>query len=101
MKGELVVTHGYNGWGNRKSGCEAYGPGGRWTEHLDGDLLGDHLDSLGCHEGSPIIVISSTSRFDGAEFEALRERISQFLAADQLTAEAQALGMYDDVEAQS
>lgn len=75
MKGEIIVTTGINGWGNRKSGCEAYGPGGRWASATDlgrpgphGDLLGDHLDEIGAHEGSPLIVIAGASRFDTAEF---------------------------------
>jgi hypothetical protein len=96
MRGQVVVTSGHQGWGNRKSGCEAYGPGGRWAGPIElpnrsnanvahGDLLGDHLDELGCHEGSPFIVIAATSRFDVDEFDALRERIERFLAVDEHT----------------
>ena len=80
MKGNWIVTAGSQGWGSRKSGCEAYGPHGGWvygqqvpdrdyTNVLYGDLLGDHLDEIGAHEGSPLIVIASTRRFDTPEFD--------------------------------
>lgn len=92
MKGELIVTDGVNGWGNRKSGCEAYGPLGRWMRPEDrpgrslavaahGDLLGDHLDEIGVHEGSPFIVIAATSRFDAGAMKALREDLVAFVAS--------------------
>lgn len=91
MKGSFVVTTGYNGWGNRKAGCEAYGPGGRWAGPIElpnrananvvyGDLLGDHLDELGCHEGSPFIVIAATSRFDADELAELQGEIEILIA---------------------
>lgn len=69
-----IVTRGRIGWGNRKAGVEAYGPLGRWAQAHEmpnrsndnvvyGDLLGDHLDELGAHEGSYLIVVAVTSRF--------------------------------------
>lgn len=90
MRGDWIVTAASQGWGNRKSGCEAYGPFGRWVDGpqvpnrdymnvLFGDLLGDHLDELGAGEGSPLIVIASTSRFDTPEFEKLREAVTNFV----------------------
>ena len=60
----IVVTQGVLGWGNRKSGLEPYGPGGRWDTtrqnpgHTTGDLLGDHLDDLGVREGAHLIVVA-------------------------------------------
>ena len=64
-----IVVHGVLGWGNRKSGLEAYGPGGRWDNldpgggahprsNPDGDLLGDALDRAGAHEGATLLVIA-------------------------------------------
>lgn len=92
MKGDIVITHGRQGWGNRKAGCEAYGPEGRWAGPLElpnrdnanvvfGDLLGDHLDELGCGEGSPFIVIASTSRFDDKAMVRLRADIEALVRA--------------------
>lgn len=92
MRGEIIVTTGQQGWGNRKTGCEAYGPGGRWAGPTDlptranenvvyGDLLGDHLDELGAHEGSPFVVVALTSRFDAGELEQLRDDIEAFVRA--------------------
>jgi hypothetical protein len=89
---KIIVTHGRQGWGNRKGGCEAYGPGGRWAGPIElsnranenvvyGDLLGDHLDELGAHEGSPFIVIAFTSRFSDAERAALQAEIEELLRA--------------------
>lgn len=90
MKGRVFVTTGYVGWGNRKAGVEAYGPGGRWAGPAElpnrananvvyGDLLGDHLDENGCGEGSPIIVVASTSRFDGKLWAELAERLPEMV----------------------
>lgn len=78
MKPFLLL--GSVGWGNRKSGLEAYGPGGRWSQlpdrtaveppqggdPRDGDLLGDALDrewtAAGGHphglEGADLFVIA-------------------------------------------
>lgn len=60
-----VVTTGVLGWGNRKSGCEAYGPGGRWEGRSEattpgevGDLLGDHLEREGATEGARLVVVA-------------------------------------------
>ena len=57
-----VVLRGFLGWGNRKGGLEAYGPGGRWEGEghyaKDGDLLGDALDRSGAHEGATLLVIA-------------------------------------------
>lgn len=64
-----VVLRGFLGWGNRKSGLEAYGPGGRWKSEgfhaKDGDLLGDALDRAGAHEGATLLVIA-VDRFGDA-----------------------------------
>lgn len=79
----FVVTTGRVGWGNRKTGVEAYGPGGRWAGPAElpnrsnanvvyGDLLGDHLDELGAHEGSHLVVVALTSRFDADLVERVR-----------------------------
>lgn len=60
-----VALRGFLGWGNRKSGLEAYGPGGRWDNvdpaggvRPDGDLLGDALEEAGAHEGATLLVIA-------------------------------------------
>lgn len=64
-----IVVRGILGWGNRKTGLEAYGPGGRWDNtdpgggahpraNPDGDLLGDALDRAGAHEGADLLVIA-------------------------------------------
>jgi hypothetical protein len=79
MQGKIVVTTGYNGWGNRKPGCEAYGPDGRWGGGVDGHLLGDHLDEIGCHEGSPFIVIAATSRYDTERLAGLKTEIVRLI----------------------
>jgi hypothetical protein len=60
--GGIVVLKGVLGWGNRKGGLEAYGPGGRWegeghySDH--GDLLGDALDRAGASEGATLLVVA-------------------------------------------
>lgn len=55
-----VALRGVLGWGNRKNGLEAYGPGGRWdnVDPSGGDLLGDALDRAGAHEGATLLVIA-------------------------------------------
>jgi hypothetical protein len=60
---------GVLGWGNRKSGLEAYGSGGRWhgrgvgVDDTDtGDLLGDALAREGCHEGAALVVVAVQRR---------------------------------------
>lgn len=53
-----VIVRGILGWGNRKGGLEAYGPGGRWGDRRNGDLLGDTLDKLGAGEGAELIVVA-------------------------------------------
>lgn len=58
-----VTLRGVLGWGNRKGGYEAYGPGGRWapattTNKEGGDLLGDALEHAGAHEGATLLVIA-------------------------------------------
>lgn len=63
MATEPIVLKGVLGWGNRKSGLEAYGPGGRWHrgangQGTDGDLLGDALDREGASEGADLIVVA-------------------------------------------
>jgi hypothetical protein len=68
-----IVTTGVLGWGNRKSGLEAYGPGGRWAGRVElpprpatnaglGDLLGDHLDEQGASEGADLVVVALPRR---------------------------------------
>lgn len=57
-----ITIRGILGWGNRKGGLEAYGPGGRWNGEghyaKDGDLLGDALDRAGVTEGATLLVIA-------------------------------------------
>ena len=64
-----IVVRGFLGWGNRKNDLDAYGPGGRWDNPVegggrredsnpDGDLLGDALDRAGAHEGATLLVIA-------------------------------------------
>lgn len=72
----MNVARGILGWGNRKVGLEAYGPGGRWFKRaqLDaagtpgepGDLLGDHLDREGFNEGDRLVIFGF-SRFTSDE----------------------------------
>lgn len=60
-----VITHGVLGWGNRKTGLEAYGPEGRWgggMANRDGHLLGDHLEAEGATEGAVLIVVAVNRR---------------------------------------
>jgi len=66
-----VVMLGRLGWGNRKTGVEAYGPGDRWGGNEYGDLLGDALEREGCHEGTRLVVIAFPNRFTKDEAEAL------------------------------
>lgn len=55
----MIFVKGFLGWGNRKNGVEAYGPGGRWGgRDQDGDLLGDALAREGDSEGSTLFVVS-------------------------------------------
>lgn len=68
----MRIVSGYLGWGNRKTGCEAYGPGGRWmrrhggdkvdppngTDGTQGDLLGDALERAGFTEGATLLVVA-------------------------------------------
>jgi hypothetical protein len=61
------VVAGTLGWGNRKGGLEAYGPGGRWApgrngQRESGDLLGDTFEELGAYEGSTLIAVAWPSR---------------------------------------
>lgn len=59
----MIFVKGFLGWGNRKNGVEAYGPGGRWGgEDRDGDLLGDALAREGDLEGSTLFVVSVSRR---------------------------------------
>lgn len=85
---QIVVTTGSVGWGNRKGGVEAYGPGGRWAGPIElpnrsnanvvyGDLLGDHLEELGVHEGCQFIVVAFDSRYTGDEAVLLRAAIQR------------------------
>jgi hypothetical protein len=61
----LFIIRGILGWGNRKSGLDAYGPCGRWggevvyaNQRGDGDLLGDALYRMGAREGATLLVIA-------------------------------------------
>lgn len=58
----MKLTQGILGWGNRKTGLEAYGAGGRWEGHQphpeDGDLLGDALEREGNTEGDVLLIVS-------------------------------------------
>lgn len=88
MTVECIVTRGTLGWGNRKSGTEAYGPGGRWdrppgrspmnAEH--GDLLGDHLADLGVPEGAYLIVVAVPSRFRSAFADVVITKVKALVA---------------------
>lgn len=85
-----IVASGILGWGNRKAGLEAYGPGGRWAGPEDlpdrpaenvayGDLLGDYLGERGAFEGAQLIVIAF-NRFTPVEsVDALRAEIGTLL----------------------
>lgn len=87
---EPIIVRGNLGWGNRKSGTEAYGPGGRWSQLDDGtpvptpnggdpqqgDLLGDALERAGVTEGASLLVIA-VPRF--GEYEALFAAVEQFV----------------------
>lgn len=86
----VIVTTGYQGWGNRKTGCEAYGPGGRWAGPIElpgranenvvyGDLLGDHLDELGAHEGARFVVVALTDRHDKTNIDLLAAAVEEFV----------------------
>lgn len=69
---EVEIVSRNLGWGNRKAGLEAYGPGGRWSKRADGtpvstpnggdpihgDLLGDALDRAGFSEGATLLVVA-------------------------------------------
>ena len=75
-----IVLRGILGWGNRKFGLEAYGPGGRWSgrdRHADeskfGDLLGDALERAGAHEGATLLVIAVDRFGDTSVLDALAE----------------------------
>lgn len=78
---KATVLRGVLGWGNRKSGCEAYGPGGRWSDRgqggADGDLLGDALERAGASEGHALLVIA-VPRF--GDHEALFDAVESFLS---------------------
>jgi hypothetical protein len=80
---EPIVLDGFLGWGNRKNGCEAYGPGGRWfrdgpnTE--SGDLLGDALERAGGAEGMPLIVVA-LDRFAHSAAAELQTEIEEAVA---------------------
>lgn len=80
-----IVIEGVLGWGNRKFGCEAYGPGGRWLNRRTatgeaevGDLLGDALERAGGTEGMPLVVVA-VDRFAGGDevMASLRGAIQQ------------------------
>ena len=72
-----IVLRGVLGWGNRKGGGEAYGPGGRWEGGQDGDLLGDALERVGAHEGATLLVVA-VNRF--GDYEALFDQIERLVS---------------------
>ena len=83
---EPIVLDGVLGWGNRKSGCEAYGPGGRWegrrvrgSEQDVGDLLGDALERVGGSEGMNLIVVA-VDRFAHNAAPELQAEIEEVVA---------------------
>ena len=77
---EPIVLDGVLGWGNRKTGCEAYGPGGRWEgEGNDGDLLGDALERVGGSEGMNLIVVA-VDRFAHKAAPELQAEIEEVVA---------------------
>lgn len=92
----LVVLRGQLGWGNRKHGLEAYGPGGRWSKLADGtpvptpnggdpahgDLLGDALDRAGAHEGAELLVIAINRFGDFERFFAALEGVLELFDMD-------------------
>ncbi len=75
-----IVIEGVLGWGNRKGGCEAYGPGGRWdgegTYADHGDLLGDALERAGGAEGMGLVVVA-VDRFAGSHLSGLAEAVAE------------------------
>lgn len=83
-----VVLRGVLGWGNRKSGLEAYGPRGRWDnpdpgggahEHANpyGDLLGDALERAGASEGASLLVIAVPRGSDESVFAAVEAIVQE------------------------
>lgn len=82
-----IVLRGVLGWGNRKSGLEAYGPGGRWQSKGEaksnaevGDLLGDTLDRQGAGEGADLIVIA-VPRLCGGDYPTMNGITTKLHAA--------------------
>lgn len=79
------VVRGFLGWGNRKSGLEAYGPEGRWGNGEEGDLLGDALAREGSSEGAVLFVVavprSDQPHGDKHAHDALMNRIEQAVTA--------------------
>ena len=75
----MKLIEGYLGWGNRKTGLEAYGPGGRWDAATrDGDLLGDAMEHNGDTEGAALFIIS-VSRAEQIADRDLVDRIGRAL----------------------
>jgi hypothetical protein len=83
---EPIVTQGVLGWGNRKIGLEAYGPGGRWNGQgdyaNDGDLLGEALGRVGGSEGMGLVVVA-VDRFatNPGILESLAEAVAETVRA--------------------
>jgi len=84
---EPLVLRGFLGWGNRKGGLEAYGPGGRWGgekalgDRGYGDLLGDALDRAGATEGADLIVVAVSRRMLIADRDASDKIHASVIAA--------------------
>jgi hypothetical protein len=78
MTVDPIIMQGSLGWGNRKNGYEAYGPGGRWGGSDQGDLLGDALQGVGGSEGMGLVVVA-VDRF--ADADSLAVAIEQTVRA--------------------
>lgn len=93
MERKPIAIRGVLGWGNRKSGLEAYGPGGRWDNlepsggvrprsNPDGDLLGDALERAGATEGAELLVIAVNRRGDRFILQAVLRLLARYNVTD-------------------
>lgn len=80
--GPPIVMCGWLGWGNRKPGLEAYGPGGRWGGGPDGDLLGDALQGHGGYEGMDLVVVAFHRFHDKAVIEEIQQVVAERLGVE-------------------
>jgi hypothetical protein len=74
-----IVMRGNVGWGNRKNGVEAYGPGGRWEGNEFGDLLGDALERAGAYEGARFVVVAINRFGDESLLAAVEEFVAEHI----------------------